>query len=62
VLLSIYQVKKNGRGAYLCDQLVCWDKAINGTNLLEQALKCEISPQEFEALAQFKPVVSERME
>jgi predicted RNA-binding protein YlxR (DUF448 family) len=54
--------KKNGRGAYLCDQLVCWDKAINGTNLLEQALKCEISPQEFEALAQFKPVVSERME
>jgi predicted RNA-binding protein YlxR (DUF448 family) len=54
--------KKNGRGAYLCDQSVCWDKAINGTNLLEQALKCEISPREFDALAQFKPVANEIME
>jgi predicted RNA-binding protein YlxR (DUF448 family) len=54
--------KKNGRGAYLCDQAACWNKAINDTNLLEQALKCEISAQEFDALVKFKPVATEIME
>ena len=54
--------KKNGRGAYLCDQLNCWNKAINETLLLNQALKCELSPEEREALAGFKPVANQVME
>ena len=54
--------KKNGRGAYLCDQIACWDKAINETKLLEQALKCEISPQERIGLTEFKPVANQGME
>ena len=54
--------KKNGRGAYLCDQVICWDKATNDLNLLEQALKCEISAQERAALIEFKPVANQGME
>lgn len=54
--------KKNGRGAYLCDQVVCWHKAINETKLLEQALKCEISAQERAALIELKPVANQGME
>ena len=54
--------KKNGRGAYLCDQVVCWDNAINETTLLEQALKCEISPGERAAFTEFKPVANQGME
>ena len=54
--------KKNGRGAYLCDQVICWDKAISETKLLQQALKCELSPGEREALAEFKPVANQGME
>ena len=54
--------KKNGRGAYLCDQVVCWNKAISETKILEQALKCDLSPQELEALADFTPVAGKRTE
>jgi hypothetical protein len=54
--------KKNGRGAYLCDQIACWDKALSETKLLEQALKCEISPQERITLTEFKPVANQGME
>jgi len=54
--------KKNGRGAYLCDQVACWNKAISETNLLNQALKCEISPEERDTLAEYKPVANQVME
>lgn len=37
--------KRNGRGAYVCDQPLCWDKIVN-TNLLANALKTEITTDE----------------
>ena len=37
--------KRNGRGAYVCDQPLCWDKIVN-TNLLASALKTEITTDE----------------
>lgn len=46
--------KRNGRGAYLCDQPACWDKALRG-QALEQALGAVISTAEREAMAAFRP-------
>lgn len=54
--------KKNGRGAYLCDQVVCWDKVISNTKLINQALKCEVSLAEREGLAEKKPVAHGELE
>ena len=50
--------KKNGRGAYLCDQPACWDKALN-SNVLNQALKTNISEAEKAEIAAQQPVTSE---
>ena len=47
--------KKNGRGAYLCDQVSCWDKALS-TSILNQALKTNISEKETAVIATYKPV------
>ena len=33
--------KRNGRGAYLCRQRSCWQRALDG-NALERALKIEL--------------------
>ncbi len=46
--------KQNGRGAYLCDQLVCWDKAIRDPGLLNQALNTELNAVEIEMLTAYK--------
>lgn len=46
--------KRNGRGAYLCSQSACWEKALR-TNILEQALRTRISPVERETLAASRP-------
>jgi predicted RNA-binding protein YlxR (DUF448 family) len=54
--------KRNGRGAYLCDQPVCWDKVVNSEQLLNQALKCETTAQERAALAEYKLVANQVME
>jgi len=35
--------KAAGRGAYLCNDLACWEKAISG-NFLERALKIKLTP------------------
>lgn len=51
--------KRNGRGAYLCDQVACWDKILQKESLLNQALKTKVSPLELEALMAQKPVVAE---
>ena len=47
--------KMNGRGAYLCDQPTCWDKALH-SNILQQALKTNISEEETAVMATHKPV------
>ena len=34
--------KKNGRGAYLCNNRCCWEKAVNGS-LLDKALRTTLT-------------------
>ncbi|MDX1688827.1 MAG: YlxR family protein [Candidatus Promineifilaceae bacterium] len=46
--------KRPGRGAYLCEQPACWDKALH-TNLLDRALQTSVSDAEKEALAAYRP-------
>lgn len=45
--------KRNGRGAYLCQNPECWEMALH-SNLLDQALKTKISEVEKEALLAFR--------
>jgi predicted RNA-binding protein YlxR (DUF448 family) len=44
--------KRNGRGAYLCDQLECRERAFGQARLLNQALNTELSEAELAALAE----------
>lgn len=46
--------KQNGRGAYICNQLICWDK-VTQTRLLDQKLRTHVTVTEKEAIAQQKP-------
>jgi predicted RNA-binding protein YlxR (DUF448 family) len=41
--------KANGRGAYLCNDRACWDRAIKG-RVLNHALKCELDAETIERL------------
>jgi len=41
--------KKEGRGAYLCRDQACWEKALKGSQL-EHALKCKINRNDIERL------------
>ena len=43
--------KAPGRGAYLCNDLACWQKAISGT-YLNRALKTNLTPAQRAALQQ----------
>jgi predicted RNA-binding protein YlxR (DUF448 family) len=43
--------KHKGRGAYLCQEHACWDKALN-SEVLDQALRIEISVAEKEKLVE----------
>lgn len=43
--------KQNGRGAYLCDQAACWDKAIRQAAILNQALNAQLTDAELAAIA-----------
>lgn len=47
--------KRNGRGAYLCDQLACWDKALAQPAILNQALQTQVSDAERAAIAERRP-------
>jgi predicted RNA-binding protein YlxR (DUF448 family) len=42
--------KKNGRGAYLCRQRTCWEKALQG-NQVSRSLKMEVGENERQMLA-----------
>lgn len=44
--------KRNGRGAYLCDQRTCWERALTG-KLLANALKTEIEADTVDVLRAF---------
>jgi predicted RNA-binding protein YlxR (DUF448 family) len=43
--------KMNGRGAYLCDQENCWDRAVN-TDILSKALKTSLTNEDRDRLRQ----------
>ncbi|MCL4265563.1 MAG: YlxR family protein [Anaerolineae bacterium] len=47
--------KRNGRGAYLCDQAACWDKINHKPEILAQALKTNITAEELAAIATHQP-------
>jgi len=51
--------KRNGRGAYLCDQPSCWDKALSDIRLLNRALMAEIGEAELAMIAAHKPMSSQ---
>ena len=51
--------KRNGRGAYLCDQVSCWDSALENTQLLNQALMTEVTAPERVEIATHKPTYDE---
>jgi predicted RNA-binding protein YlxR (DUF448 family) len=44
--------RRNGRGAYLCAQAACWEKAL-GSGILARALNVEITPETIEALRRY---------
>jgi predicted RNA-binding protein YlxR (DUF448 family) len=54
--------KQNGRGAYLCDQLTCWDKVLANGRLLNQALKTNISADDLAAIAAHRPKLLSKTE
>ena len=41
--------KAPGRGAYLCNDIACWEKAVTG-NFLDRALKTKLTPAQRAAL------------
>ncbi len=43
--------KQSGRGAYLCDQAGCWDKALRHPGILNQALNAQLSEAEVARIA-----------
>jgi len=44
--------KRNGRGAYVCEQSACWDKITQDGRLLNRALKTEVTDVELAAIAE----------
>jgi predicted RNA-binding protein YlxR (DUF448 family) len=53
--------KQPGRGAYLCERLACWERAVH-SNLLDRALKVKIAATAKKALADFQPQQGHRDE
>lgn len=43
--------KRNGRGAYVCDQPACWDKIVRHAGILNQALNAQLTEAELAAIA-----------
>ena len=50
--------KQDGRGAYLCDDPNCWDKAL-ASNILDLQLGTRISDEEKQNLAGYQPKVNQ---
>ena len=53
--------KRNGRGAYLCFDAACWDKAL-ASKILDRELKVEISVAEKESLGRYRPQANANQE
>lgn len=48
--------KRNGRGAYVCDQIACWDKIVRQSAILNAALNTQVTDMELAAIAAQRPV------
>jgi predicted RNA-binding protein YlxR (DUF448 family) len=46
--------KRNGRGAYLCDQAACWDRAL-ATDILAAALRTTLTDRDRERIQAAQP-------
>ena len=46
--------KRNGRGAYLCDEVACWNSAVE-SRIIDQALRTELSNEERQELLLQRP-------
>ncbi len=46
--------KRNGRGAYLCDQVTCWDRALS-TDVLAHALRTTLTEADRERIRAGRP-------
>lgn len=57
--------RKNGRGAYLCDDPTCWQRAL-ASGLLARALKVDLTSETTDTLRQYgaslPPVPAETLE
>ena len=53
--------KRNGRGAYLCDDTTCWDK-VSESKILDRELRVEITEAEKEALLTLRPQAKDKQE
>lgn len=51
--------KLNGRGAYVCQQLTCWDKITENARLLNKMLMTEVTEAELTVIIMHKPDHSE---
>jgi predicted RNA-binding protein YlxR (DUF448 family) len=51
--------KRNGRGAYVCEQPVCWQKLTESAHFLNQSLKTDVSAAELEQIAAQQPIQNE---
>lgn len=49
--------KLNGRGAYLCDQDACWQRALDG-DVLSRALRTTLTAADRDRLQQSRPARS----
>ena len=47
--------KQNGRGAYVCDKLACWQKITSNPGILNQALKTKVSSEDLTKLGAYAP-------
>lgn len=47
--------KRNGRGAYVCDQPECWDKIMRESGILNHALNTQVTDEERSQFAAHKP-------
>lgn len=49
--------KRNGRGAYVCDQVECWDKIGRQAAILNAALNTQVTEEELAAIMAQKPAM-----
>ena len=52
--------KRNGRGAYLCTQVSCWQQAVK-SNVLDKALRTTLTVEDKQRLSEAMTMMAETM-